>query len=148
MDLKTWSHGILETKGLVGCYCVLGFFEKESEKFGLLSHYPPTNICGHLNAIKEAKKLWPLMQEYNSARLVVFKLNEKYIGKNDGGEYIKDYIKNFEDFVEELRKTFPGSKILGYDYNYNEAVEFNIDRGYFTTTNSKDTVDLSQFFDD
>ena len=141
-DLKTWSKGTLETGGLVGCYSVLGFFEKEKEKFGLLSHYQPSNICGHLYAIKEAKNLWPIMQNYDSAVIIAFKLNERYIGKNDGGKYIENYKTNFQAFVEELRKIFPNAKILGYNYKYNETIKFNIDKDYFITKTAKDSINL------
>ncbi|MCL6500768.1 MAG: hypothetical protein K6T16_01895 [Candidatus Pacearchaeota archaeon] len=133
---------MLETSGLVGCYCVLGFFEKEKEKFGLLSHYPPNDLSSHLNVIKEAKDLWPMMQEHNSAIIVAFKLNEKYIGKNDGGEYIRSYEKNFYSLVEELRKIFPNAKIVGYNYEYNESIKFNIDKGCFIAKVAKDSINL------
>jgi|GEM_PF-2778440 len=141
-DLKTWSKGTLETDGLVGCYCVLGFFEKGKEKFGFLSHYQPSNICGHLSAIKEAKNLWPLMQNHDSAIIVAFKLNEKYIGKNDEGEYVRNYTRTFNALVEELGKIFLSAKIVGYNYEYNETIKFNIEKGYFITKIAKDSVNL------
>lgn len=143
-DLKTSSQGIIKTKGLVGCFCAIGFFETKEGNFGFMSHYPPSQLNEHLIAIKTAKQSWLQMNNYNRGILIACKLDEKYIGKNDKGSYIKQYEEEFKYFVKTLSLYFKNVMVLCYKYDFNDSISFDVSNSYFKTT--RDSINLNNLF--
>ena len=137
-DIKTWSRGTLETSGLMGCFCCLGFFEN----FGMLSHHPQPQLNTHIKSIKRTRDFWPQMQDYDKAVVVLFRLKDEYIEKCFWKGHKKEYKDDFNNLIKIVKELFPGAKIYIHKYEFNEKIEFNIDYGFYKTGIGKDSIDL------
>jgi hypothetical protein len=129
-EIKLAREGELYTDGLIACFGILGYFEKDKKVVLTMGHHSSLLLAGILPKWYNFTQEHPEMSVYNTGRILVAKMNPEPEMPNQwkqaDGRFLT-YGQRLDELLRGLRIQHPKAVVEAVDYASGSHFRSNLD---------------------